>query len=699
MQEQGKRLIFAVVLALGVFLGYNMIFGKKTPPAGTGAGSGSAAVSTVSTLGPRAKPGDEIFKEPAQAGSAAPVAIVEQPDSAAAPKLHFPTFDVTFSNRGGGIAGWRLADERYSKVKDKDEAQLLPATIPGAAALQVNYRRVDDESALLPPRALWTGTKVSDTVVTYELDTPTVHVVKTFTVFPANYMVQLSVKTTFKTTLAGNPQVVPVITTYGFQDPKTDDAGNARVQPRVWQSVTMANGDLATTAGIKVGTSGAADASPRKADHVQWTGFMHPFLMAVIAPQKTSEDENITKHTEALEPEGLMRTDIMLTPEAAAAGSSYERSVVAYFGPKNYDLLDQADAVAKFPTGLRDTVDFGHLPLLGFSLSFIGKPLLWLLGQFYNVVGNWGVAIILLTLMVKIITLFWTTRSMRSMKAMASLSPQVQEIQKKYGDDKARAQQETMALYKVHGVSPLSGCAPMFLQIPIWSALYIMLSATGELYQAAFIPGWINDLTNSDPSHVLPFLLMATMFLQARLTPQAANQPGQKMMQYGMPLMFGVMSFYFPAGLSLYIFTNTVLSSLHSIYMNKFDKRSLAIAAQLVKNKEAVAAREAAAKAAEEAAKLGGGGKGKNGKKNGKKTTADGTIKALKAAATEESAATDAPATGEADSAADLPAGTGTEAAALVEDEQDDAADDALGASATTGSGAAARPRRKKRRR
>ena len=635
-----------------------------------------AGGSTVANLGPRAKAADDTYRGPAQ--------TIAETGAPPAPKLHFPAFDVEFTNQGGAIAGWRLSDERYKKVKDKDEAQLLPITYAGAGSLQINYRRSDD-SVVLPPRALWTGTKVDDTHVTYELDTPDVHVVKTFTVIPADYMVKLDVKATFKHSPTVDTQITPVISTYAYQDPKTDDSGSARVQPRVWSSASqLYNGDYNTTAGIKLGTDGQPDSFPRRADNVQWTGFVHPFLMAAIAPQRVSETENISKHTEAIEPAGLMRTDIVLgQPVTEQKDGTNQRTIVAFFGPKNYELLDAADGFAGFATGFRDTVDFGHFPLLNFSLAFIGKPLLWLLGQIYGVVGNWGVAIILLTLMVKLVTLFWTTRSMRSMKAMAALSPQAQELQKKHGDDKAAAQQATMALYKQHGVSPLSGCAPMFLQIPIWSALYIMLSATGELYQAAFIPGWINDLTNSDPTHVLPVALVAMMFLQARLTPQAANQPGQKMMQYGMPIMFGVMSFYFPAGLTLYIFTNTVLSSLHSVYMNKFDKKSLAIAAQLAKNKAAVAAREKAAEEALAQGKLGGA----NGKK--KKSTAAGSIKALK------------------ETAVTTELGTADLAAVVLDDEsspsdgdgeQDDSADSALGASATTGSGAT-RPRRKKRRR
>jgi YidC/Oxa1 family membrane protein insertase len=189
------------------------------------------------------------------------------------------------------------------------------------------------------------------------------------------------------------------------------------------------------------------------------------------------------------------------------------------------------------------------------------------------------------------------------MKAMAVLAPEMKGLQEKYKEDKQRLQMETMALYKQHGANPLTGCLPLLLQMPIWLALYRMLSSTGELYQQPFIGGWIDDLTNSDPFHVLPIVLMVTMFAQARLTPMGpATDPSQKMqqrmMQYGMPLMFGVMSFFFPAGLTLYIFTNTILSAMHSIYMNKFDKKSLALAAKIKAAQEAKAQAKVSAEAA-----------------------------------------------------------------------------------------------------
>jgi YidC/Oxa1 family membrane protein insertase len=126
--------------------------------------------------------------------------------------------------------------------------------------------------------------------------------------------------------------------------------------------------------------------------------------------------------------------------------------------------------------------------------------------------------------------------------------------------------------------------------MPIWWALYRMLESAGELYLQPFIPGWINDLTAADPTYVLPVLLVVTMFVQAKLTPQTADpsqKTQQRMMQYGMPLVFGAMAFVFPTGLTLYIFVSTILSALQNLYMNKYDKKSIALTEQLKQAKMA----------------------------------------------------------------------------------------------------------------
>lgn len=579
MQEQGKRLLLAVALALVVMLVYQWACPGEKP-----------------------KPPDPI-PTTGQMSTSTPVENAKEV-RCASEKLetfNFPNFTATFSSCGGSLVGWKLLDPRY-KQDPAGAGELIRkgpdriANDPGS--LQVNLR---DSAGLpiVPPAQLWVGKKLDDGME-YTLDLDNVHLKKTFRIVPESYMLWM----TFSGNGTRKDALTPTVTLYGWQDPKTDSSSNARVAPRVWQSVSYANGDKFQTADLDIG---GEKGESRKTIDLRWTGFEHPYLAELFA----INDTDVSKHTWA-DSNGLMRTQIEMRP--AAGGTLPERTVVGYLGPKSYSLLENADAVTKFDTSFKDSIDFGHLPGIGIGLGMIGRPLLWMLAKIYNVVGNWGVAIILLTLIVKGVTLYWTTKSMRSMKAMAAVSPQVQELQKKYGDDKQRAQIETMALYKQHGIRPLLGCAPMFLQIPIWSALYIMLSATGELYLQPFIPGWIDDLTATDPYYILPVALFIMMFVQARLTPQNAAQPGAKMMQYGMPIMFGVMSFYFPSGLTLYIFTNTVLSSIHSVYMNKFDKKSLALKAMLEKNKadaEARAKAEEEAKAVAEAT----GKAGKSGKK------------------------------------------------------------------------------------
>src|SRR5262249_44682425 len=155
----------------------------------------------------------------------------------------------------------------------------------------------------------------------------------------------------------------------------------------------------------------------------QWTGFEHPYLLNAYAPRLLPGDR-VEKHTWAADgkaglPRGFMRTDLLFTPVTFKRGDApVTKELVGYLGPKNYDDLEQADAAAGFSTGFKQTVDLGWF-------AFIGRPLLWLLQKFHEFSGNWGVSIVLLTFLVKLLTLYWTTKSMRSMKAMAALAPQL----------------------------------------------------------------------------------------------------------------------------------------------------------------------------------------------------------------------------------------------------------------------------------
>lgn len=603
MQDQGKRLLIAVALALGVMLVYNLVFhNEEPPPAPSSSTQAPPKPATpqvgVTTGGAPAAPGS--------AGQAAGPAGVMAPPAEEAPRppeqvieLPFDNVVATFSSHCGGLTSWQLTDKRYKH--DATQGQMLPAkgqlmmkgpsgkrgpvppeqlaNLPACGAFDVNFA---SSTFVVPRNAVWKGEQVSGTEVRYTYASDRLELVKAFTVMPERYLVRMVLTVNVRVpegTLARQQLAVSV---FSFQDPAGLEGGSRGVSPRVWSSATMRDGKIVATE-----VTGVLE-WPRFEPGVQWTGFEHPYLLAGYAP-RVHGGARVEKFTSAADgnagqPRGLMRTDLLFPQVTFKPGSGpVTHEIVGYLGPKNYDDLYAADAAAGFETGFHEVVDLGWF-------AFIGRPLLWLLQKFEQLFGNWAISIILLTFLVKAATLYWTTKSMRSMKEMGALAPQLKALQVKYANDKQRQQTETMALYKEHGVNPVAGCLPILMQMPIWLALYRMLSSAGELYQQPFIPGWIDDLTTTDPYYVLPAILVATMFFQARLSPPTGDSRQQKFLQYGMPLMFGAMSLAFPAGLTLYMFTNTVLGALHSVYMNKFDKKSLAIAARLKKNQESAEA-------------------------------------------------------------------------------------------------------------
>ena len=672
MQEQGKRLLVAVALGLGVILLWNQFVHKDEPPpaAQHGSSSGSAAGSAGSAPAPSAAMGWLSPIGPAEGAGGAPAKPGAEGSDITLPFQHFI---ATFSNSCGGLVSWKLIDPRYDR--DSTKGELLPprahitddgkpvpagdprlANLPACGAFDVNF--VGGSTFFVPHDATWTGEKVSPTEVRFRYTSDELTVVKDFQIFPDDYVVRMAVQVTARPS-AGLANQRLAISVYAFQDPAELKNSSSRVAARAWSSGTLRDDAVITTDVDALMKEPRFEPSREHGGVVHWTGFDHPFLLAGYAPQP---GDRIDKQTWASAgtkglPRGFMRTDILYQPTPLKSGETLTKTIVGYLGPKNYDDLKAADTAAGFSTGFNIVIDFGWF-------AFIGRPLLWLLQKFWEFTGSWGVAIVLLTIFVKLITLYWTTKSMRSMKAMAALAPQLKALQTKYGDDKQRQQAETMALYKEHGVNPVAGCLPILLQMPIWIALYRMLANAGELYLQPFIPGWIDDLTNTDPYYVLPAVLFISMFVQARLQPASVDSTQQKFLQYGMPIMFGVMAFIFPSGLTLYMLTNNLLSMAHSVYMNKFDRKSLESAAQLKRNQELIAKLG-------EAAKTGGAGPAGAGKKNG----GPSPKRVIDAKATEVSAKADAAAGGE-DS------------------------DDVPEAAGTSGAGAARnRPRRKKRRR
>lgn len=226
-----------------------------------------------------------------------------------------------------------------------------------------------------------------------------------------------------------------------------------------------------------------------------------------------------------------------------------------YFGPKKLELLSAVSP------SLPNAIDFGWF-------SFIAIPLLKMLKAVYGVVGNYGVAIILVTLFVKILLFPLTYKSMKSMAKLSLLKPELERIQKKYADDKQKQQQEIWALYKNNGANPLSGCLPILLQMPVFFALYRVLFNCMELYQAPFFL-WIHDLSARDHFFVTPILLIGLMYLQQVNTPTTNVDPSQQAAMKLMPIMFGVFMIFLPSGLNIYMIVNTLFTLVQQYFLNR----------------------------------------------------------------------------------------------------------------------------------
>jgi YidC/Oxa1 family membrane protein insertase len=243
------------------------------------------------------------------------------------------------------------------------------------------------------------------------------------------------------------------------------------------------------------------------------------------------------------------------------SGNSITIPMKVFFGPKELDILRSVD-----PT-LDHTVDFGFFTIVAY-------PIMKFLKFLYKYVDNYGVAIILLTLILKLITYPLTYKSMKSMKEMAKLQPQLQKVREKYKDDKEALNRETLAMMRTHGYNPVAGCLPILIQLPVFWALYRVLYNSIDLYHAPFF-FYIKDLSARDPYYITPVLLSLTMFIQQKLTPNTAADPTQQKMMQLMPLIFGAFMLNLPSGLTLYMLVNAIASIIQQLILNKkFDRGS-----------------------------------------------------------------------------------------------------------------------------
>jgi YidC/Oxa1 family membrane protein insertase len=258
------------------------------------------------------------------------------------------------------------------------------------------------------------------------------------------------------------------------------------------------------------------------------------------------------------DPDGSLLSVSLSYPQTKiAAGASASFRALAYLGPKTPAELAAAGH------GLRRASYVGGLP----GIDAIANGLVAMLEFIHGrVIGNWGIAIILLTIFVKLALYPLTAKSFESIAAMRRLKPEVDVINEKFADDREKKGAAMMALYKDHKINPFGGCLPQLLQLPIWWALYMSLSTNVELFRRPFFGFW-QDLAAPDPYYVLPLALGALMWVQQKITPSTMDPAQAKMMLYVMPAMITSFMLFLPAGLCLYMFTNSVLSILQQKFI------------------------------------------------------------------------------------------------------------------------------------
>ena len=297
------------------------------------------------------------------------------------------------------------------------------------------------------------------------------------------------------------------------------------------------------------------DIESGKADHVAnapdgWVGMIQHYFVSAWVPAKGIEREFYTRKVDT----NLYSVGIKQQVAELAPGATKEISTRLYIGPQDQNVLE------KVAPGLDLVVDYGWL-------TVVAKPIYWLLEKLHSLVGNWGWAIVLLTIVVKTMFFPLQAASYRSMARMKAVAPRLAALKERFGDDRVKMNQAMMELYKQEKINPLGGCLPIVVQIPVFISLYWVLLASVEMRNAPWL-GWIHDLAAPDPYYILPLIMAITMFIQVKLNPTPPDPMQAKMMML-MPLVFSVMFFFFPSGLVLYWLVNNVYSIAQQWVINR----------------------------------------------------------------------------------------------------------------------------------
>lgn len=567
--DQRQRLLLVIALSFGFITLLQVVFGEKAQPvAATGADAGVELVAGV-------KDGGAAFVAAAvnEGADAGAQLLAGNGAGAAEPVKALPVrelervrkqMSLRFSSEGGSVTSAVLTGVRERQQQQVSIAEGFQKLVGKKFSLppQMNMAVPSEGqpnplsvgltgAAPLLPTVRYEVTEETDQAIGFRATNGTWQVDKRYTWEPEGFALALQV--TVK-----NVSAAPASGSLTVVYPR-------RIEPKTEEKSSLFGGigneaKVHCLVGDELGTHAPSDEPIEDAKGaVKLAAIDQQYFLAAVFPKGESMEGACS-----IVATPSVRVASLSTPVTLQAGESKTIELGAFMGPKDFELLKATGH------GLDRTVDFGWW-------AFICKILLTVLQFFHRLVGNWGVAIILLTVSAKLLLLPLTHKAMVSAEAMKKLQPKMEEIKKKFPDDRERQNAEVMKLYQEAKVNPLGGCLPLLFQLPIWAALFTTLRTSYDLYGEPFIgPVW-TDLTYKDPTYLLPLALGITMIITQRLQPQMMDKQQAFIFTWIMPVFFTALMMNYPAGLSLYIFTNNLLSILQQFLLRKYlEKKGIA---------------------------------------------------------------------------------------------------------------------------
>lgn len=544
MNEQ-QRIYLAVLACVGIFFGWSYFFpppvSPPSPPVAEAPASDSAPVAAGAAGSPA----------PQGAGNgAARAGDVGAPADASAPAAEVPLEQHTFHtalldgalrNRDGALTKLDLLhyDERTQEGADPAPVSLVPPADVGQAQARVEW---DLGGQPLPALNFADGEGLHLTGQNVQGAAVSLQVTPRADAYALDYTLRVDNR--------GQATVPAAATVVLTLAPPFKEEKHFLAPPTDQLHAVCAVGDGLERHDPKSVAKGPWTSEPK----ATWAALDRQYFVAAVLPAADAGDGRCTVRgvSEALS------LRYAFAPGDVAPGGHWEKKFSVYFGPKRDDRMAAVSA------HLPEVIDYN---IWGIPLGFLARPMVALLNFFHGLTSSWGLAIMLLTLVVKSLLFPVTYKSSMSMRKMSLLKPELDRIKSQFENDRERQQMEQLKLFREKGVNPLGGCLPMLMQMPVWFALYRTLWSAVDLYQQPFL--WLTDLTAKEPFPFMALALGGLTVLQQKLTPMAADNQQAKTMMFVMPVMLTMFMIALPSGLVLYILVNTILTILQQLAINK----------------------------------------------------------------------------------------------------------------------------------